>query len=143
MPKIEADFLKMTNEVMIAFLTRNAARPEQVADLMRSVHATFVELAGREPPPLLAPPPKPAVPISASVKPDRLACLECSRNLRSLRFHLKKHGLSPTGYRAKWNLPVDYPMVAPNLAEKRSALAFESEFGHYRKHRAKGAEPAN
>ena len=121
----------MMNEVMVAFLARNAAKAEDVPSLMKSVHATLVELA--RPEPFASPPLKPAFPAFESVTPDCLVCLDCGRRFRSLRYHLAKHGLSPAGYRVKWDLPSDYPMVAPTLAAKRSTLAFKGRFGHYRK----------
>ena len=73
---------------------------------------------------------EPAVSIRASVKPDYLVCLEDGKKLQMLRRHLMTHyGMTPDDYRAKWNLPKDYPMVAPNYTEKRRALAKEIGLG--------------
>ncbi|TJW27225.1 MAG: MucR family transcriptional regulator, partial [Mesorhizobium sp.] len=67
---------------------------------------------------------KPAVPIKKSVMADYIICLEDGKNFKSLKRHLSTHyGLTPDEYRAKWGLPADYPMVAPNYAAARSALA--------------------
>ena len=67
---------------------------------------------------------KPAVPIKKSVTPDYIVCLEDGKQFKSLKRHLSTHhGLTPDEYRAKWGLPADYPLVAPNYAAARSALA--------------------
>ena len=65
----------------------------------------------------------PAVPIRRSITPDFLICLDDGKRFKSLRRHLATLGLTPAQYREKWNLPSDYPMVAPNYAAQRSALA--------------------
>ena len=71
-----------------------------------------------------APEQKPAVPIKKSVTPDAIICLEDGRSFKSLKRHLMtKYGMTPAEYRAKWGLPSDYPMVAPNYAAARSELA--------------------
>ena len=69
-------------------------------------------------------PPEPAVSIRASVKPDYIVCLEDGKKLKMLKRHLMTHyNMTPEDYRQRWNLPADYPMVAPNYAEKRRELA--------------------
>ncbi|WP_310542734.1 MucR family transcriptional regulator, partial [Phenylobacterium sp.] len=69
-------------------------------------------------------PKEPAVPVKRSIAPDHLVCLEDGRKFKSLKRHLRtKYDMSPEEYRAKWNLPKDYPMVAPNYAKARSELA--------------------
>ena len=68
--------------------------------------------------------PEPAVSIRSSIKPDFIVCLEDGKKLKMLKRHLMTHyNLTPDQYRARWNLPADYPMVAPNYAEKRRELA--------------------
>ncbi len=72
----------------------------------------------------------PAVPVGDSVKPEYLVCLNCGKNFKSLKRHIgSEHRLSPEAYKRMWNLPVDYPMVAPNYAEARSKLALELGLG--------------
>ncbi len=72
----------------------------------------------------------PAVPVGDSVKPDYLICLNCGKNFKSLKRHIgSEHRLSPEAYKRMWNLPVDYPMVAPKYSEARSALALELGLG--------------
>ena len=74
--------------------------------------------------------PQPAVPIKKSVTPDHIICLEDGKKLKMLKRHLNTaYGMTPDEYRERWGLPHDYPMVAPNYAKKRSALAKEIGLG--------------
>jgi predicted transcriptional regulator len=75
----------------------------------------------------------PAVPIRKSINPDFLVCLDDGRKFKSLKRHLASLGMTPDQYRAKWNLPADYPMVASNYAATRSALAKKIGLGQNRK----------
>lgn len=82
--------------------------------------------------------PKPAVSVRKSVQDDQITCLECGGTFKSLKRHLMTHhNLSPEEYREKWDLPADYPMVAPAYAEARSRLAKEMGLGQRRKRRGK------
>jgi predicted transcriptional regulator len=132
----------MKKDVTADFLLKNASRLDELSSLMRAVQAALVRIEARLPP-QASPPQEPAVPITASVRPGLIACLECGKSFRALRFHLRMHGLSPVAYRAKWGLPIDYPITAPELAEKRSALAVANDFGHSRKRRSKDGESAH
>ena len=77
---------------------------------------------------------KPAVPIKKSVTDEYLVCLNDGKKFKSLKRHLRTHyNLSPEQYREKWGLAADYPMVAPNYAKKRSALAKKMGLGQRRK----------
>jgi predicted transcriptional regulator len=81
------------------------------------------------------PPREPAIPVEKSVHRDYLVCLEDGKHYRSLRRHLMaKYGMTPDDYRRKWDLPKDYPMVAPSYAEERSLVAKRTGLG--RDHRA-------
>jgi predicted transcriptional regulator len=85
----------------------------------------------------------PAVPVSRSVTPDAVICLECGARQKTLRRHLSAaHDLSPEEYRARWNLPADYPLVAPEYAKRRSELALESGLGGKRPPEATVTAPA-
>jgi len=73
---------------------------------------------------------KPAVAVRASIKPEHIICLEDGKKMKMLKRHLMTdHGLTPADYRARWNLPTDYPMVAPNYAEARRGLAMKIGLG--------------
>ena len=96
-----------------------AAIPEFIA----AVHAT---LAGLGQPPVVR---RGAVPVSRSVTPDHLICLEDGKIVKSLKSHLASLGLTPVAYREKWGLPADYPMVAPNYSLARSQIAKRNRLG--------------
>lgn len=109
-------------DIVSAFVSNNSVPTTDLPALIASTHAALVGLGQ----PVAAVPEErsvPAVPIKKSITPDFLICLEDGRKFRTLKRHLVKFGLTPEEYRAKWNLPPDYPMVAPNYAEARSQLA--------------------
>ena len=111
----------LTSEIVAAHVANNAVAVEEVATLVSNVHTALAGLgadAAKEEAPV------PAVPIRSSVKRDYIVCLEDGRKLKMLKRHLRKaYDLSPDEYRARWNLPSDYPMVAPDYAETRRDLA--------------------
>lgn len=115
--------LEMTVGVVAAFVANNSVPASSVPDLIRSVHGAIAGLGG----PVAEQPPvekqKPAVSIKKSVTPDYLISMEDGRKLKSMKRYLAGLGMTPVEYRAKWGLPHDYPMVAPNYAAHRSALA--------------------
>jgi predicted transcriptional regulator len=89
------------------------------------------------------PAPTPAVPVRKSINPDYIICLEDGKRFKSLKRHLRtKYNLSPEDYRARWNLPADYPMVAPNYAEARSNLAKQMGLGQQRRKNMPAPAPA-
>ncbi|WP_192246865.1 MucR family transcriptional regulator [Mesorhizobium silamurunense] len=116
--------IELTADVVSAYVSNNPVPVGELPALIGQVHAALKGTAGAgvsaEEPEAL----KPAVPIRKSVTPDNIICLEDGKKFKSLKRHLSTHyGLTPDGYRAKWHLPADYPMVAPNYAAARSALA--------------------
>ena len=140
MPTDECDLRRMTADIVVAFLSKNAATAGEVPDFMRSVHATLASFGGPEAgrPDHVAPASieslKPVVSISESILPDRLICVECGKSLKGLKFHLRSaHALTPEAYRMKWALPLDYPMVAPDHSAARKALAEARDFGQTNK----------
>jgi predicted transcriptional regulator len=120
-------------EVVAAFVGNNSLPVSELPGLIARVHAALVGLTGVGSitvPALLAPASEPAVPIKKSVTAD-LVCLEDGHRFRTLKRHLKAdHGLTPASYRAKWNLPNEYPMVAPGYAKARSELAKRLAWGN-------------
>jgi len=118
----EDEILKQVTEIVTAYLSKNTLPPEDVPDLIRSVHATLGGIAGDAPASREAR--EPAVSIKKSIKPDYIVCLEDGRKLKMLKRYLRaRYDMSPDQYRAKWGLPADYPMTAPNYAAKRSEFA--------------------
>jgi len=122
------EILEMTTDIVSSFVSHNPVVATALPDLIKSVHQTLADVARGEP--AEPPRPDPAVPISKSVTADFIICLEDGRKLKMLKRYLRsRYELTPDEYRARWGLPMDYPMVAPNYAEKRSALAKEIGLG--------------
>ena len=118
--KPTAELLEHTTRIVAAHVANNAMPAADLPRLIATVHETLAKLGPEEP----APRPEPAVPIKQSVKPDYIVCLDDGKKLKMLKRHLRTaYNLSPAEYRERWGLPRDYPMVAPNYAKTRSALA--------------------
>ncbi|MER8571953.1 MucR family transcriptional regulator [Mesorhizobium sp. M1338] len=120
--------IELTADIVSAYVGNNPLPASGLPELIASVSASVRKLAGAvvtETPNLV-----PAVNPKKSVFPDYIICLEDGKKFKSLKRHLRTdHGLSPDDYRAKWGLPPDYPMVAPNYSAKRSALAKSTGLG--------------
>ena len=130
---IDSLVLECTTDVVAAFLSKNPLPVSELPTVIESVHATLLDLdgstSGRKQQKLTPP-----VSIKKSIGRDFLICLEDGQKFKSLKRHLNsRYGMSPDEYRAKWNLPLDYPMVAPGYAEKRSKLAKQMGLGRNRK----------
>jgi predicted transcriptional regulator len=125
----QAELLQMTAEVVSAYVGNNTIAEGQLPEVIRSVYNSLTSLdsvAGADAAPELMP----AVPIKRSVTPDYIVCLEDGKKLKMLKRHLRTtYDLTPDEYRAKWGLPADYPMVAPNYAKQRSAFAKQIGLG--------------
>lgn len=128
------DPLELTAELVAAFISNNPLPRTELPDLIQAVHSAVAKL-GQEsasaPAPVEAK--APAVPVRKSITPEFLICLEDGKKFKSMRRHLGQLGLTPDEYRAKWNLPSDYPMVAPNYAAQRSEMAKKIGLGQIRK----------
>lgn len=127
-PIAENDLLALTSDIVSSHVANNSVAVGDVPQLIQSVYTTLASLARPQSAP--AAKQEPAVPIRSSVKPDYIVCLEDGKKLKMLKRHLMTaYGMTPEQYRAKWGLPADYPMVAPNYAEARRALAKEIGLG--------------
>jgi predicted transcriptional regulator len=116
------EFLRMTTDVVAAYLRNNPLPSSQIADIINAVYRSLRTLERRGE--LSEEVAKPAVSVRKSIHPEYLVCLEDGKKLKMLKRHLRSsYNLSPDQYRQKWGLPPDYPMVAPNYAEQRSAFA--------------------
>lgn len=125
----------MTTDIVASFVGKNEIASQDLGELIRSVHATLVSLAGAAPD-RTAERPKPAVPISKSIQDDYIVCLEDGKKLKMLKRYLRStYGLSPDDYRKRWGLPPDYPMVAPSYAARRSEFAKAIGLGKGVRHR--------
>ncbi len=117
------DIMAMVVDVVSSYVAKNQVPADQLGTLIRSVHRSLIEAEGTTTPPA-AEAPRPAVPVRKSVFPDYIICLEDGKKLKMLKRHLRTtYGMTPDEYRAKWGLPADYPMVAPNYASQRSEFA--------------------
>jgi predicted transcriptional regulator len=118
-----AETLRMTTDIVASFVTNNKVPAEQITDLIRSVHRTMAALVQGEDEKSQEKL-KPAVPINKSVHNDYIICLEDGKKLKMLKRYLRStYNTSPEEYRKRWQLPADYPMVAPSYAARRSEFA--------------------
>jgi predicted transcriptional regulator len=125
-----SDLLALTAQIVAAHVSNNALPVGELAGLIRDVHGTLAALGQAPAAPVAAEKPVPAVSVKKSITPGYLICLEDGKKLKMLRRHLKtSFNMSPEQYREKWGLPADYPMVAPDYAAKRSALAKQIGLG--------------
>jgi predicted transcriptional regulator len=125
----KSDLVELTAEIVSAYVSKNNVPISELPGLISDVHDALNRATTRGGVPdrdeL-----KPAIAVKRSVTPDYIVCLEDGKKFKSLKRHLRTHyKLSPDEYRAKWNLPHDYPMVAPNYAEARSQLAKKMGLG--------------
>ena len=122
------DVLEMTTSIVSSFVANNAVPVSELPELIKAVHGTLVSLSKAEPATENAP--EPAVPVAKSITPDYLICLEDGRKLKMLKRYLRsRYDMTPEEYRARWNLPAEYPMVAPNYAKIRSQHARDIGLG--------------
>jgi predicted transcriptional regulator len=117
--------IELTADVVSAYVSNNPVPVGELGSLISKMHQTLAAtasgIASTEAP---KEPQHPAVPIKKSVQPEYIVSLEDGRKFRSLKRHLMTHyGMTPDQYRAKWGLPADYPMVAPNYSTARSEMA--------------------
>jgi predicted transcriptional regulator len=117
------DILELTGEIVAAYVSNNPVQAGDIPMIIKNVHATLGGLVGA-PVAEVVTAQKPAVPVRKSVTPEYLVCLEDGKKLKMLKRYLRsRYSLTPDQYRAKWNLPADYPMVASNYAAQRSEFA--------------------
>ncbi|MEL6977812.1 MAG: MucR family transcriptional regulator [Pseudomonadota bacterium] len=127
-----SDLLQLTSEIVSSHVSNNPVAQNDLPNLIKTVFGTLQELSvdePEEPEEEL----KPKVPIKRSVTDEHIICLEDGKKLKMLKRHLKSaYGMTPEEYRARWGLPADYPMVAPNYAKKRQELAKKIGLGRNR-----------
>lgn len=121
--EIKSDLMDMAAEIVAAYVGANQIPAAELPGLIRTVYGALNGLETAAPP-ISDSTPEPAVSVKKSVTPEFIICLEDGKRFKSLKRHLRtRYGMSPEEYRTKWGLPHDYPMVAPNYAKARSALA--------------------
>ena len=130
--------IELTADVVAAYVSNNPVPVGELPKLIADVYTALGQVNGAAPAAEVEPQ-KPAVPIKKSVTPDFIVSLEDGKRFKSLKRHLMtSYGMTPEEYRAKWNLPSDYPMVAPNYAASRSALAKTMGLGRKPAQKPKG-----
>ncbi len=118
--KPSPELLEHTTRIVAAHVANNPIAAAELPSVIATVHQALATLGPEE----AAAKPKPAVPIKQSVKPEYIVCLDDGKKLKMLKRHLRTaYNMTPAEYRERWGLPRDYPMVAPNYAKQRSALA--------------------
>ena len=129
--EINPDIIGLTTDIVSAYVSNNPISPSDLPGLISDVHSSIAAIsAPNESEAPKAEPAKPAVSIKKSITPDYLICLEDGKKFKSLKRHLITHfNMTPEEYRAKWGLPSDYPMVAPNYSAYRSKLAVKAGLG--------------
>jgi predicted transcriptional regulator len=129
---LQETLITLTADIVAAHVSNNSVAVSDLPLLIQNVHGALTGLGGPAPAPEVKQ--EPAVSVRASVKPDYIVCLEDGKKLKMLKRHLMTHyQMTPEQYRAKWNLPADYPMVAPNYAEQRRSLAKKIGLGTKRR----------
>ncbi len=113
--------ITLTADIVAAHVSNNSVAVNDLPQLINNIHGALAGLSGRSAPEAKL---EPKVPIRSSIRPDYIVCLEDGKKLKMLKRHLMTHyQMTPDQYRQKWGLNSDYPMVAPNYAEQRRALA--------------------
>lgn len=121
--------ITLTSDIVAAHVSNNSVSAAELSSLIGSVYGALAAL-GQAAPAVEEAPLKPAVSIRSSVKNDKIICLDCGTDLKMLKRHLMTHhNLTPEQYKARWNLAADYPLVAPDYAEKRRELAVKIGLG--------------
>jgi predicted transcriptional regulator len=118
---MDQDILGLTAQIVSAHVAHNEVPADQLPSLIREVHQTLATVGQA---PIEPTKTKPAVPVKQSAFADHLVCLECGKHFKMLKRHLTTdHEMTPEQYRARFDLPREYPLVAPDYAKVRSALA--------------------
>ena len=136
------NLIELATEIVSAYVSNNTVPAAELSGLIAEVYAALQRTSAGVAPEPAPEPLKPAVPVKKSVNPDFIVCLEDGKKFKSLKRHLRtKYDMSPEEYRAKWNLPKDYPMVAPNYAKARSELAKQMGLGQGGRKPARAPRP--
>ena len=135
----DVELLEVTSRIVAAHVSNNSVHAADLPELINGVHEALANLGQDR-----QPGPAPAVPIAESIKTEYIICLEDGKRLKTLKRHLRAaFGMSPEEYRAKWQLPPDYPMVAATYSEQRRKLAKRIGLGRQRRNRGRGDIVAN
>lgn len=138
----QEQLITLTADIVAAHVSNNSVSVGDVADLVQRVHGALADLGRQQQPEPAETKRQPAVSPRSSVKPDALTCLVCGSRQTMLKRHLARaHDLTPAAYRDEFGLKADYPMVAPNYAERRRELAVRIGLGRKRSTPARAPGP--
>jgi len=132
---LSPNYVELAADIVSAYVSNNSVSTSDLPQLIGDIHSALIRVSGGT---VEAPTeaPKPAVSVRKSITPDYIVCLEDGKKFKSLKRHLRtQYDMTPEEYREKWGLPADYPMVAPNYAQARSALAKKMGLGQQRRKR--------
>jgi predicted transcriptional regulator len=128
-------YIELTASIVSAYVSNNPVPTQDLSALINQVHAALTRVSSGQGE-VASEPLKPAVSVKKSITADFIVCLEDGKKFKSLKRHLRtQYNMTPDQYREKWNLPPDYPMVAPNYAIARSELAKQMGLGQQRRRR--------
>ena len=131
----EVRCIQLTANIVSAYVSNNTVSSAEMPALISQVYSALMRVSKGAAVAAPAAPLTPAVPVKRSITPEYLVCLEDGKKFKSLKRRLRQYRMTPDQYRAKWNLPADYPMVAPNYAAARSQLAKQMGLGQQRRQR--------
>lgn len=121
------DLIEHATHIVAAYVSKNAVSSNDLPGLLSAVHSSLKDLSTDAPNEQR---PEPAIPIKKSVTDTHIICLEDGKKLKMLKRYLRtRYNMTPEEYRARWELPADYPMVAPEYAKRRSKFAKEIGLG--------------
>jgi predicted transcriptional regulator len=130
-----ASYIELTASIVSAYVSNNSVPAQDLSSLINQVHTALSRVSSGQGE-VVSEPLKPAVSVKKSITADFIVCLEDGKKFKSLKRHLRtQYNMTPDQYREKWNLPPDYPMVAPNYAIARSELAKQMGLGQQRRRR--------
>jgi predicted transcriptional regulator len=129
------NYVELAADIVSAYVSNNSVATSDLPSLISDIHSALMRISNgvvEAPSEVL----KPAVPVKKSITPDYIICLDDGKKFKSLKRHLRtQYNMTPEEYRERWNLPAEYPMVAPNYAQARSQLAKKMGLGQQRRKR--------
>jgi predicted transcriptional regulator len=132
----ETSYILLTANIVSAYVSNNSVSSGEIPALISQVYSALLRVSNGGQVATPAEPLKPAIPVRRSITAEYIVCLEDGKKFKSLKRHLRtQYDMTADQYRAKWNLPPDYPMVAPNYAAARSQLAKQMGLGQQRRRR--------
>jgi predicted transcriptional regulator len=133
--KVPSNYIELTAGIVSAYVSNNAVAAGDISSIISQVHSALLRVSNGTADGV-GEAMKPAIAVKKSITPDYLVCLEDGKKFKSLKRHLRtQYNMTPEAYREKWDLPPDYPMVAPNYAAARSQLAKQMGLGQQRRRR--------